>query len=89
MVLTGNTALRATLNKDVPPIIDSLESALKDLQRFLSHFPMVETKVYIIEHPKKALKQQLETIAAEVLIAGDAWPAMPSRWRYVAMNMFF
>ena len=62
MVLTRNRALRASLNKDVPPVIDTLESALKDVQRLPSRLSMLETKVYIIKHKKKLLKQQLVTI---------------------------
>ena len=30
MVLTGNRALGESLNRDVPPVLDSLESAVRD-----------------------------------------------------------
>ena len=36
MVLTGNRALRESLNRDVPPVLDSLESAVRDMQTFES-----------------------------------------------------
>ena len=51
-VLTGNRALRESLNRYVPPVIDSLESVVRDMQRLSSRCSMLETKVSIIEHGK-------------------------------------
>ena len=66
MVLTGNRALREYLNRDVPPVIDSLESAVRDMQRLSSRCSMLETKVSIIEHDKKVLRQKLETATVKL-----------------------
>ena len=66
MVLTGNRASRESLNRDVPPVLDSLESAVRDIQKLSSRCSMLETKVSIIEHDKKVLRQKLETATVEL-----------------------
>ena len=65
-VLTGNRALRESLNRDFPPILDSLDYAVREMQRLSSRCSMLETKVSIIEHDKKVLRQKFETATVKL-----------------------